>query len=97
MVNAPVITDEVSASGIVADWPEPAGSYYNRPWRGYVEVFGFQYGVPDAKWLRIARISSVDQGQAFVTEHVYDAQYRIVDVGGNVYESGVAQGSPASA
>ena len=92
--NNPLV---LQTGGIVTDWPEPAGSYYNREWRGYVEVFGFQYGVYDPKWLRVARITSVEQGQAFVAENVYDAEFRIVDVGGNVYESGIANASTASA
>jgi hypothetical protein len=81
----------------VPEWPEPDGSYYGRPWRGYVEVFGFQFGSYDPQWVRVTQITSVEEGQQYVADNVFDASFRIVDVGGNVYEEGLATGSPASA
>jgi hypothetical protein len=60
------------------------GSYYNRPWRGYFEVLDG----PD--WMRYnVELGSVEQGLALVTTNpIPGLKWRIVDAGGNVYESG---------
>jgi hypothetical protein len=67
-------------------------SYYNRPWRGHVEIASL-----GGEWVPVADIISVEDGKEFLarnvdlaTAHVdlRGSEWRIVDVGGNIYEHG---------
>lgn len=62
------------------------GNYYNRLWRGYVEV-----AAVGGEWVRAHEkpLGSVEQGLDLVAKtRVTGLVWRIVDVGGNVYDSG---------
>jgi hypothetical protein len=69
-------------------------SYYNRPWRGAVEVAYATDGTGPWRVLQ-SPIISVEDGNRILGEYSCFGQcclvgraWRIVDVGGNVYESG---------
>lgn len=61
------------------------GSYYNRPWRGYVEYQGPHSG----EWRRAKdSFGSVEGALAFGNRVIRDRiAWRVVDEGGNVYET----------
>jgi hypothetical protein len=62
------------------------GSYYNRPWRGYVEFQGPHSG----EWRRAIKwpFGSVEAALAFGNRVIRDRlAWRVVDEGGNVYET----------
>lgn len=68
-------------------------SYYNRPWRGFVEVAAL-----GGDWVRAidTPIGSVEEGLALIERtEVTGLRWRIVDLGGNVYEKGVVKSKGA--
>ncbi len=77
----------------VPDWPEQSGSYYNRAWRGYVEAFGIFYGEAEPHWIRVAPVTSVEAGNAWIETNTIEGRFRIVDVGGNVYDEMIVEPS----
>lgn len=94
-VSTVAIQPTSSAFQPVAEWPEPTGSYYNRPWRGYVYAFGYTYQ-REAQFIRVARISSVEAGLAWIEQNALDGTFTITDVSGNEYDRVTVNGSPAS-